>query len=201
MAAWHVNCLKGGAAARLPARARRGKADERAMDSCAEIRPELGAYLTGAICPRDRARLVRHLRSCEQCRDELASLAALPGLLRRVPADQGQASLPGIIRRPSRRWPPGAGPRGRPCLAVSSIRCSSTQRSVRGGDPLRQLLLAEPGGLEQDSLALVVKILSERVALARLRVRVLPHAPTLAASYRYPERSRASVKIIPLRHG
>jgi anti-sigma factor RsiW len=54
------------------------------MDSCPEIRPELGAYLLGAISPQDRARLVRHLASCRACRDELAALAALPGLLRRA---------------------------------------------------------------------------------------------------------------------
>jgi predicted lipoprotein with Yx(FWY)xxD motif len=53
---------------------------------CAGIRPQLGVYLTGAIAPSDRAALVRHLASCERCRDELAGLAALPGLLRRLPA-------------------------------------------------------------------------------------------------------------------
>ena len=53
---------------------------------CAAIRPELGVYVTGAIGPADRAALVRHLASCERCRDELAGLAALPGLLRRLPA-------------------------------------------------------------------------------------------------------------------
>jgi hypothetical protein len=29
--------------------------------------------------------LTRHLASCEQCREELADLAGLPGLLRRPP--------------------------------------------------------------------------------------------------------------------
>ena len=53
---------------------------------CAAIRPELGVYVTGAIGPSDRAALVRHLASCERCRDELVGLAALPGLLRRLPA-------------------------------------------------------------------------------------------------------------------
>ncbi len=55
------------------------------MDSCPEFRPELGAYLLGAISPQDRARLVRHLASCPACRDELAALGTLPGLLRRAP--------------------------------------------------------------------------------------------------------------------
>jgi predicted lipoprotein with Yx(FWY)xxD motif len=53
---------------------------------CAGIRPLLGVYVTGAIAPADRAVVVWHLASCERCRDELAGLAALPALLRRLPA-------------------------------------------------------------------------------------------------------------------
>jgi anti-sigma factor RsiW len=50
------------------------------------------AYVTGTIGPADRAALVRHLESCERCRDEVAGLAALPGLLRRLPAPGGRAA-------------------------------------------------------------------------------------------------------------
>jgi anti-sigma factor RsiW len=53
---------------------------------CAGIPPQLGAHVTGAIAPADRAALVRHLASCERCRGELAGLAALPALLRRLSA-------------------------------------------------------------------------------------------------------------------
>lgn len=53
--------------------------------NCAEIRPQLGVYLTGAIFPADRALVVRHLSSCWRCREELTSLAGLPGLLHRPP--------------------------------------------------------------------------------------------------------------------
>lgn len=63
---------------------------------CAGIGPLLGVYVTGAIPPADRAVVVRHLASCERCRDELAGLAALPGLLRRLPA-------------PAAAQPPGGG--------------------------------------------------------------------------------------------
>jgi len=45
-------------------------------------------YLTGAIAPADRATVVRHLNACEDCRAELAGLAALPALLRRPAAAQ-----------------------------------------------------------------------------------------------------------------
>jgi predicted anti-sigma-YlaC factor YlaD len=50
---------------------------------CAGIRALLGVYITGAIAPADRWVVVRHLASCERCRDELAGLAGLPGLLSR----------------------------------------------------------------------------------------------------------------------
>lgn len=63
------------------------RATAKDRDSCDRLRPELGAYLVGAISVQDRAKLVRHLASCERCRDELAGLAALPGLLHRAPGE------------------------------------------------------------------------------------------------------------------
>ena len=52
---------------------------------CAQIRPELGVYVLGAIAPADRARVRWHLASCPGCREEIAGLARLPALLRTVP--------------------------------------------------------------------------------------------------------------------
>jgi hypothetical protein len=61
---------------------------------CAQIRPELGVYVLGAIAPADLAVVSRHLASCPRCREEVAELAGLPALLRKVPvADAMQ--LPG----------------------------------------------------------------------------------------------------------
>lgn len=95
---------------RHPWRRFRKEAEERAPDCCAEIGPELGAYLVGSISARDRARLVRHLGSCERCRDELAGLAALPGLLHRMSGDPlagaGPAELAGPDGPPA--WPAGS---------------------------------------------------------------------------------------------
>lgn len=54
---------------------------------CAQVRHELGVYVLGAIGPGDRARVEQHLAACPRCREELAGLAGLPGLLRRVPPD------------------------------------------------------------------------------------------------------------------
>ncbi len=52
---------------------------------CAGIRQTLGVYLLGAIEPKDRAAVERHLAGCAGCRDELAGLASLPGRLASVP--------------------------------------------------------------------------------------------------------------------
>jgi predicted anti-sigma-YlaC factor YlaD len=54
---------------------------------CAQIRPELGVYLLGAIEPDRRHVVEGHLAACDSCRAELSALAGLPSLLRRVPAD------------------------------------------------------------------------------------------------------------------
>jgi len=51
---------------------------------CADARISLGAYVLGALDPADRGRLEAHLAECDDCRDELASFAALPGLLSRA---------------------------------------------------------------------------------------------------------------------
>ncbi len=47
---------------------------------------EAGAYVLGALPPAERAAYERHLPSCQTCRDEVAHLAGLPGLLGRLDA-------------------------------------------------------------------------------------------------------------------
>ena len=54
---------------------------------CAQCRNELGVYVLGAIEPAERAQVDRHLAGCPRCRDELAGLAGLPGLLCRALPD------------------------------------------------------------------------------------------------------------------
>jgi Putative zinc-finger len=58
---------------------------------CGEIRLELAVYLLGAIEPADRSVVDRHLADCAGCRDELAGLAGLPALLRRVSPQEASA--------------------------------------------------------------------------------------------------------------
>ena len=55
------------------------------MAGCREIRQALGVYVLGAIDPAERARVDDHLATCLECREELASLAGLPAMLRKVP--------------------------------------------------------------------------------------------------------------------
>jgi Putative zinc-finger len=64
------------------------------VGDCAQARPELGVYVLGAIGPGERAQVDRHLAVCPRCREELAGLAGLPGLLRRVPPDVATQAWP-----------------------------------------------------------------------------------------------------------
>jgi Putative zinc-finger len=57
---------------------------------CREIRHTLGVYVLGAIDPADRAMVDEHLATCLECREELAGLAGLPALLRRVPTAEAE---------------------------------------------------------------------------------------------------------------
>ncbi len=72
-----------------------------------DVRLLLGAYVLGGLDDDDRAAVQSHLPTCAVCRDELAGLANLPGLLRRRPASAEQPSastalpsdlLPALVR-------------------------------------------------------------------------------------------------------
>ena len=52
--------------------------------SCRAMRDLLGVYVVGAIDPAERNLVDVHLADCDDCREELAGLAVLPSLLRRV---------------------------------------------------------------------------------------------------------------------
>jgi anti-sigma factor RsiW len=57
---------------------------------CRDIRHALGVYVLGAIDPAERATVDAHLATCPECREELAGLAGLPALLRRIPVGEAQ---------------------------------------------------------------------------------------------------------------
>jgi hypothetical protein len=56
--------------------------------SCSDVRVALGAFVLGALDPAERAEVDVHLVRCPACRDELAHLAGLPGLLGRLTVDE-----------------------------------------------------------------------------------------------------------------
>src|SRR5262252_9676729 len=60
------------------------------MAECRQIRQALGVYVLGAIDPAERAQVDEHLAACLECREELASLAGLPAMLRKVPVVEAE---------------------------------------------------------------------------------------------------------------
>lgn len=58
--------------------------------SCRAIRQALGVYVLGAIDPAERAVVDQHLAVCPDCREELAGLAGLPAMLRKVPISEAE---------------------------------------------------------------------------------------------------------------
>ena len=76
-----------------------------------------GAYVLGALSPAERAAYERHLATCSFCREAVADIAVLPGLLGRLdPADFAKLLDPTCRRRRARRdrhARPGHRPRSR----------------------------------------------------------------------------------------
>lgn len=56
----------------------------------------LGAYLVGSLDSRERTSVEAHLAGCTQCREELASLAPLPGLMSRITLDEAVSGPPPV---------------------------------------------------------------------------------------------------------
>ena len=59
--------------------------------SC-ELAHEDAAYVLGALSPAERSAYQRHLAGCEECTRAVRSLAGIPGLLARIPADVLESS-------------------------------------------------------------------------------------------------------------
>jgi len=55
------------------------------------------AYVLGALSPQDRREYEHHLAGCPTCRDAVAELAGMPGLLGLLPADEATAADPGPV--------------------------------------------------------------------------------------------------------
>ena len=63
---------------------------------CHDATLSLGAYVVGALDPRERADVEAHLAHCPMCRDELAALAPLPGLMSRLTVDEAVSGPPPV---------------------------------------------------------------------------------------------------------
>ena len=53
-----------------------------------------GVYVLGALCPSERAEFENHMRTCEACRESVAALAVLPGLLGRLSTETAEQLAP-----------------------------------------------------------------------------------------------------------
>jgi len=63
---------------------------------CHDATLSLGAYVVGALDPRERADVEAHLAHCPMCRDELAMLAPLPGLMSRLTVEEAVSGPPPV---------------------------------------------------------------------------------------------------------
>jgi anti-sigma-K factor RskA len=77
---------------------------------------DAGAYVLGALAPTERAAYERHLAGCADCRNEVAELAVLPGLLGRLDAGTAVATL----AAPPVQAPPG--------LLAATLRAATAER-------------------------------------------------------------------------
>jgi hypothetical protein len=62
--------------------------------TCREAELSLGVLVLGALDPAERGQVEAHVAACARCRDSLAELAPLPGLLNRLDPAQAEAGLP-----------------------------------------------------------------------------------------------------------
>jgi hypothetical protein len=135
-----------------------------------------GAYVLGALTPTDRAAYERHLATCAACRDEVAELAVLPGLLSRLdaetavtlagplePAPQSiltrtlaSASASRIRERRRHRWALAGTGLAAACLAVL-LGVGVTTAVTGGSKPPAQPVLAQmtPTSNDEGIVALV----------------------------------------------
>lgn len=60
------------------------KLDRQRARGCERWKFESAVYVLGALSPIERRAFEAHLSRCHQCRDDLASVAGLPGLLARL---------------------------------------------------------------------------------------------------------------------
>jgi anti-sigma factor RsiW len=170
--------------------------------SCREMRHSLGVYVLGAIDPAERAQVDEHLATCADCREELASLAGLPALLRRVPtaeaerlavADQADPAdpaaaepsadkmLPSLLARTAqtrrvRRWRELA---AAAAVAVLALGAGAAGASVLGSSPSGSPSQAQPAA--RHTWQTVSAVDSRTGATLTVKYASVPWGTTMAA--------------------
>jgi hypothetical protein len=135
-----------------------------------DVRLLLGAYVLGGLDADDRDRVERHLPTCPACRDELARLSVVPGLLRLAApyvedehADDGVAPEDGLAalrrgladeRRTRRRRVLVA---MATAAAVVAILVSGVALVARDGGPQPSRMVAADGSAAAGAVALEPK--------------------------------------------
>ena len=128
------------------------------------LREQLGAYALGALEPRERAEVDAHLRECPACREELARLATLPGLLARLspdeatdpdlPADVGERALATLsARRQARRRRRRVWVTGLAAAAAAVLVALGLVVATGGDDPGRVPLRIQPVATDAGAVA------------------------------------------------
>jgi anti-sigma factor RsiW len=69
------------------------------------------AYVIGALSADERREYERHLTACDACREQVAELAGMPGLLAAVPVAQAVAARDAAKEVTEQRMPPASLPR------------------------------------------------------------------------------------------
>jgi predicted anti-sigma-YlaC factor YlaD len=112
---------------------------------CTDVRLALGVYVLGAAEPAERALVRMHLAWCRDCREELAALAGLPGLLRRVPAAEADKVFSTEAERGSQADPLSAATL--PRLLARTARTRRTRRWLALAATAVAVVLAAGGGV------------------------------------------------------
>jgi hypothetical protein len=112
---------------------------------CADVRLVLGAYVLGAADPAERTLVRMHLACCRDCREELAGLAGLPGLLRRLSAAEADKLLASNGGPGGRADPPADS--ALPRLLGRAARTRRIRRWLALAATAAAVLLAAGGGI------------------------------------------------------
>lgn len=78
------------------------------MSASSDIDPYFewdAAYVLGSLSPTERREYERHLHTCEECSEAVAELAALPGLLAKVPSEDALLDRPVEVPVPATLLP------------------------------------------------------------------------------------------------